>query len=266
MTDLFDISGRTALVTGGSKGIGRMIAEEYLRRGARVYICARKQEQLEAARDEMSALGECTAVRADLATVAGIEAFVGEFAESEDRLDILVNNAGAAWGEPFDTFSERGWDKVVDINLKSLFFTTQKLTPFLRAGASEAQPAKVINVASIDGIRVTSLETYPYGASKAGVIHLTRRMAMRLLPENILVNAIAPGAFASDLNVFARDAPDRVAASIPMKRLGRPEDMGGVAVYLASRAGDYVAGTTITVDGGVTFATTTSASWDAEPA
>lgn len=254
MTDMFDLSGRIAVVTGGSRGIGRMIAEEFVRRGVRTYITARKAEPCQQTAKELSEFGECIALPHDLSTPEGIGAFVSEFSEREKSLDILINNAGAAWGAPFDEFPESGWDKVMDINVKSLFFLTQQLAPMLREGASAEQPAKVINITSIDGIRNTDMETYSYSASKAGAIHLTRRMAKRLVGENIHVNSIAPGAFASDLNKFARDNPDKVASFIPAKRLGRPEDMAGAAVYMCSRAGDYLVGITLTVDGGIVYA------------
>ncbi len=184
----------------------------------------------------------------------GVAALSAAFSAREPRLDILVNNAGAAWGETYDTFPEKGWDKVVDLNLKTPFFLTQSLTPLLRAAASAERPAKVINVASIDGLSVNPQETYSYAASKAGLIQLTRRMALRLAPENIVVSAIAPGAFASEMNRVARDHGDEVAQRIPSRRIGRDEDMAGAAIYLASRAGDYVVGTTLVVDGGVTLA------------
>jgi 2-deoxy-D-gluconate 3-dehydrogenase len=255
MTDMFDLSGRIAVVTGGSRGIGRMIAEEFVRRGVRTYITARKAEPCQQTAAELSEFGECIALPHDLSTAEGIGAFVSEFSEREKSLDILINNAGAAWGAPFDEFPESGWDKVMDINVKSLFFLTQQLAPMLREAASAEQPAKVINITSIDGIRNTDMETYSYSASKAAAIHLTRRMAKRLVGEHIYVNSIAPGAFASDLNKFARDNPDKVASFIPAKRLGRPEDMAGAAVYMCSRAGDYLVGITLTVDGGIVYAT-----------
>ncbi|MDX1509021.1 MAG: SDR family oxidoreductase [Woeseiaceae bacterium] len=254
MTDLFDLEGRTAVITGGSRGIGRMIAEEFLRRGVRTYITARKADACKQAAEEMSELGECIAIPHDLSTIEGIRTFVAAVADREDRVHILINNAGAAWGEAFDEFPEEGWDKVMNINLKSPFFLTQQMAPLLRAAASEEQPARVINVASIDGIRVTDMETYSYVSSKAGLIHLTRRLAKRLVGEHIHVNAIAPGAFASDMNVFARDNPDGVSAGIPARRIGRPGDMAGTAVYMCSRAGDYLVGVTITVDGGIAYA------------
>ena len=175
------------------------------------------------------------------------------FAARESRLDILVNNAGAAWGAPFDEFPESGWDKVVDLNLKAPFFLTQALYGLLSIGAVD-RPAKVINIASIDGVSVNPQETYSYAASKAGLIHLTRRMALRLVEDNIVVSAIAPGAFASDMNRDARDHGDEVARRIPAGRIGTAEDMAGAAIYLASRAGDFVVGATLGVDGGVTLA------------
>ena len=253
MTDLFSLKGRVALVTGGSRGIGRMIASGFLAQGAKVYISSRKAADCDKTALELSALGECVSLPADVSTLEGAAALVKAFAERESTLDILVNNAGAAWGEAFDTFPEKGWDKVMDLNLKTPFFLTQALIGPLRK-AAEVQPAKVINIASIDGISVNPLETYSYAASKAGLIQLTRRMAMRLVQDNIVVTAIAPGAFASDMNRVARDQEEETAARIPAGRIGRDEDMAGAAIYLASRAGDYVVGSTLVVDGGVTHA------------
>lgn len=250
LTSLFSLEGRVALVTGGSRGIGRMIAEGFLAAGCeRVYVCARKQDELDAAQAE---LGErVVALQADLSTLRGVEELAREIAGREQRLDILVNNAGAAWGAPFDAFPEAGWDKVMDLNLKAPFFLTQKLHPLLKAAAGAGRPAKVINIASIDGQKINPWETYPYHASKAGLIHLTRRLAARLVGEGIVVSAIAPGAFPSAMNKAARDAADQVAKVIPAARVGAAEDMAGAAIYLASRAGDYVVGSTITVDGGI---------------
>ena len=254
MNDLFTLQGRVALVTGGSRGIGRMIAAGFLAQGARVYVSSRKAEACAATAAELSAHGECIALPADVSTMDGIAALVAAFSAREPRLDILVNNAGAAWGESFDTFPEKGWDKVVDLNLKTPFFLTQALHGALKAAASEERPAKVINIASIDGVSVNPQETYSYAASKAGLIHMTRRMALRLIEDGIVVTAIAPGAFASDMNRVARDHGDEVAKRIPARRVGRDEDMAGAAIYLASRAGDYVVGSTLVVDGGVTHA------------
>jgi NAD(P)-dependent dehydrogenase (short-subunit alcohol dehydrogenase family) len=254
MNELFSLAGRTALITGGSRGIGRMIAAGFLAQGARVYISSRKAEACDKTAAELASAGPCFALPADVSTMEGVAALTAAFSAREPRLDILVNNAGAAWGETYDTFPEKGWDKVVDLNLKTPFFLTQSLTSLLRAAASAERPAKVINVASIDGLSVNPQETYSYAASKAGLIQLTRRMALRLAPENIVVSAIAPGAFASEMNRVARDHGDEVAQRIPSRRIGRDEDMAGAAIYLASRAGDYVVGTTLVVDGGVTLA------------
>ncbi|MCA0324463.1 MAG: SDR family oxidoreductase [Proteobacteria bacterium] len=250
---LFSLKGRVALVTGGSRGIGRMIAEGFLRAGARVYISSRKEEACNAAAEAMSKLGECVSLPADVSSLDGVRQLVGEYQRHEQRLDILVNNAGAAWGAPYAEFPESGWDKVVDLNMKAPFFLTQAFTPLLKASATE-HLAKVIHVASIDGLSVNPLETYSYAASKAGLIHLTRRMALQLAPERIVVSAIAPGAFASDMNKDARDHGDDVAQHIPAGRIGTPQDMAGAAIYLASRAGDYVVGATLVVDGGVSWA------------
>jgi NAD(P)-dependent dehydrogenase (short-subunit alcohol dehydrogenase family) len=255
MNDLFSLAGRTALVTGGSRGIGRMIATGFLRAGCRaVYISARKAEACDATARELSAYGTCVSLPSDVADMVGVQALVAAYGEHEETLDILVNNAGAAWGESFDSFPEKGWDKVVDLNLKTPFFLTQALSAPLRKAASAERPAKVINIASIDGISVNPLETYSYAASKAGLIQLTRRMALRLASEHIVVSAIAPGAFASDMNRAARDHGEEVKKRIPSGRIGVDDDMAGAAIYLASRAGDYVVGSTLVVDGGVTHA------------
>ena len=251
--DLFSLKGRVALVTGGSRGIGKMIAAGFIEQGARVYISSRKP----GACDETAAeLGpNCISLPQDVATVEGCKALAARFGEHESKLDILVNNAGAAWGAPFDEFPESGWDKVMDLNLKSPFFLTQALHGALKAAASHEQPAKVINICSIDGIRLNPQETYSYHASKAGLIYLTRRMAATLINDAINVTGIAPGAFASEMNKVARDEGDAIAKRIPSRRIGRDEDMAAAAIYLASRAGDYVVGETIAVDGGVALAT-----------
>ncbi len=255
MNDLFSLAGRTALVTGGSRGIGRMIAAGFLSAGARaVYISARKAEACDTTARELASLGTCISLPADVSTLEGIDALVAAYARHESTLDILVNNAGAAWGETFDTFPEKGWDKVVDLNLKTPFFLTQALHEMLAKASAAGRLAKVINIASIDGISVNPQETYSYAASKAGLIQLTRRMALRLIGDGIAVSAIAPGAFASDMNRAARDHADEVKARIPAGRIGVDDDMAGAAIYLASRAGDYVVGSTLVVDGGVTHA------------
>jgi NAD(P)-dependent dehydrogenase (short-subunit alcohol dehydrogenase family) len=253
MKDLFSLAGRVALVTGGSRGIGYMIATGFLAQGAKVYISSRKAEACEEAAKALSQFGTCIPLPADVSTVEAARELAAELARREKSLDILVNNAGAAWGEPFETFPEKGWDKVVDLNMKAPFFLTQALYGLLKEGAKK-QPAKVINIASIDGISVNPWETYSYSASKAGLIHLTKRMSLRLVQDNIVVSGIAPGPFASEMNKMARDHGDEVAQRVPARRIGTTEDMAGVAIYLASRAGDYVIGETIAVDGGVTLA------------
>ncbi len=254
LNDMFGLNGRIALVTGGSRGIGKMIVEGYLAAGcARVYISARKTAQIEEAVADFETRypGKVIGLPVDLSTVEGCRALAKELEAREEKLDILVNNAGAAWGEPFENFPESGWDKVMDINVKSPFFLTQALHNLLKAAGTPAQPAKVINIGSIDGMRLNPWETYSYHASKAAILYLTKRMAARLVQDNILVTAIAPGAFQSDMNKAARDHGDAVAKSIPTKRIGVPEDMAGAAIFLASKAGDYVVGETIAVDGGL---------------
>jgi 2-deoxy-D-gluconate 3-dehydrogenase len=255
-TDLFSLKGRTALITGGSRGIGRMIAEGFLAQGAKVYISARKAEACDRTAAELSSAGaSCTSLPMDVSTTEGARNLAAAYAAHESSLDILVNNAGAAWLAPFDDFPEKGWDKVVDLNVKAPFFVTQALGTLLRAAASKDRPAKVINIASIDGIYLTPNETYSYAASKSGLIHLTRMMAARLIQDHIAVTAIAPGPFASDMNIWARDQAEQVAARTPARRIGTDLDMAGAAIFLASRAGDFVIGSTVTVDGGIAYAT-----------
>lgn len=247
---LFDIDGRTALVTGGSRGIGEMIARGFAEAGAKVYIAARDR----AAADEVAGdYDDVVALAADLSTLPGVEALAGEIAERETQLDILVNNAGATWGEPIESFSEVGWDKVVDLNVKALFFLTKSLLPLLATAATPDRPARVINIASIDGIRVPEFESYSYSASKAAVIHLTKVLARRLGQDSVNVNAIAPGLFPSKMTRFIFDhLEDEVLRSIPQGRAGRFEDMAGTAIYLASPASNYMTGQTLVIDGGIT--------------
>lgn len=255
MTSLFSVEGRTALVTGGSRGIGRMIAEGLLSAGAKVYISSRKADACDTTAEELSQFGECISLPADVSTAEGVAGLVRAYADREETLDILVNNAGAAWGAGFDEFPEHGWDKVMDLNVKAPFFLAQALKPMLvQAHGRTGKLSKIINIASIDGLSLNPLETYSYHASKAGVIHLTKRMAVRLAPEGIAVSAIAPGAFASEMNREARDHGDEISKSIPAGRIGVDEDMAGAAVYLASRAGDYVMGDVVVVDGAVSIA------------
>ena len=253
MKDLFSLEGRVALVTGGSRGIGKMIAQGFLEQGAKVYITARKAPACDQTAEEVSAIGPCVSLPHDLSTLDGCRALTDEFLQHETSLDILVNNAGAAWGAAFDEFPESGWDKVMNLNVKSPFFLTQMLHGALKKAAGAERLGKVVNIASIDGIRINPWETYSYQASKAGMIHLTRRMAARLINDDIAVSGIAPGAFASEMNKAARDEAAAVATMVPAKRIGRDEDMAGAAVFLASKAGDYVIGDTLAVDGGVAY-------------
>ncbi len=255
LKNLFSLEGRVALVTGGSRGIGRMIAEGFIMQGAKVYISSRKAPACDAAAAELSKDGgTCISLPQDISTVEGVKALAERLTALEPKLDILVNNAGAAWGADFDDFPESGWDKVMNLNLKSPFFLTQALHGALTAAGSQERPAKVINIASIDGMKLNPQETYSYHASKSGLIYLTRRMAARLIRDWIVVSCIAPGPFASEMNRAARDQADAVAARTPLRRIGTPEDMAGAAIYLASRAGDYVIGDTIAVDGGIAYA------------
>ena len=248
---LFSLEGRIALVTGGSRGIGKMFVEGLLAAGcAKVYISARKADQMQATIDEFGA-DRVIGIPADLSQMDGMVSLANELKARETRLDILINNAGAAWGQPYLEFSEAGWHRTMDLNVKTPFFLTQKLHDLLVAGGKSGHPAKVIHVSSIDGQRINPWETYAYQASKAAVIQLTRRMAARLIQDNIVVTSIAPGAFPSEMNKAAKDAPDASASGIPAKRIGTAEDMAAAAIYLCSRAGDYVVGETLTVDGGV---------------
>ena len=256
--NLFSLQDRIALVTGGSRGIGKMIAAGFLAQGAKVYISSRKADQCDATATELCQQygeGRCISLPQDVSTVKGCHQLTEKFEQHENKLDILVNNAGAAWGAEFDEFPEHGWDKVMDLNLKSPFFLIQSMHKLLKAGASDEHPAKVINICSIDGIRLNPWETYSYHASKSGLLYLTRRIAAKLAPERIVVTAIAPGPFASEMNRQARDHGDEVAKRTPMGRIGRPEDMAGAAIFLASKAGDYVVGDSIAVDGGLAYAT-----------
>ena len=247
---LFSVEGKTVVVTGGSRGIGRMIAQGFVDAGARVYIASRKTAELEKTAAELG----CTPVTADLSTREGVETLVSAVSAAESRLDVLVNNAGAAWGAPLEDYPEAGFDKVFAINVKGLFYLTTRFLPLLRAAASADDPARVINIGSIDGLRVPEMENYAYSAAKAGVHMLTRHLARRLAPDHITVNAIAPGPFESKMMAFALDDPElraRIEASIPLGRIGRPDDMAGAAIYLSSRAGAYLTGAVIPVDGGI---------------
>jgi NAD(P)-dependent dehydrogenase (short-subunit alcohol dehydrogenase family) len=250
--ELFSVRGKVALVTGGSRGVGEMIARAYVENGAKVYISARKAEACDATARSLSSLGECISLPADLARMEEIERLAAELERREKRLDILVNNAGASWGASFRDFPESGWDKVMDLNVKSVFFLTQRLLSLLEAAGSADSFSRVINIGSIEGIRTSHLETYSYAASKAGVNHLTKMMAKFLAPKHIAVNAIAPGYFPSKMTAgIAEDDTRAVLEGTPMKRMGNPDDMAAIALYLASRAGAFLCGAVIPVDGGL---------------
>ena len=255
MKDLFNVSGKVALVTGGSRGIGEMIAEGFVTNGVRTYISARKAEACDATAARLSEFGECISIPADLSTAEGIGALVGEIKSLEKQLDILVNNAGATWGAPIGEFPESGWDKVMTINVKSPFFLTQALLPLLENAASVEDPARIIMVGSVDGLNVNQMPTFSYGPSKAAIHHLTRTLAAHLADRNITANAIAPGLFPSKMTAATIDAMgDEIIRGTPLKRAGKPADMAGVAIYLASRASSFVTGVVIPVDGGLTGA------------
>jgi len=258
--NLFSIEGKIALVTGGSRGIGEMIAAGFLASGAKVYISSRKADVCEETAKRLAEKygGECIALPADCSTLDGIEPLAAALAERETRLDILVNNAGATWGAPIDEFPELGWDKVMDTNVKGVFFLTQKLLPLLRASATADDPARVINIGSVDGIKTPIFDNFSYGPSKAAVHHLTRVMAAHLVKENIIVNAIAPGPFPTWMLSagvgFGGKVEGQDWASVgkdnPRGRVGTMEDIAGVAIFLSSRAGAYTVGDTIVCDGG----------------
>jgi NAD(P)-dependent dehydrogenase (short-subunit alcohol dehydrogenase family) len=249
--DLFSITGKTALVTGGTRGIGKMIAEGFVEAGATVYISSRKADVCEEVAAELSEKGTCMGIPADLSTEAECRRLAEEMAARVDRLDILVNNAGATWSTPLADFDEAAFERVLSLNVKSVFHLTKFLVPLLAAARTQEEPARVINIGSIDGISVPVLETYSYSASKAAVHQLTRHLAKRLAPA-ITVNAIAPGPFQSKMMAATLDAfGEQIAASAPLKRIGRPDDMAGTAIFLSSRAGAYLTGTIIPVDGGI---------------
>jgi len=248
---LFSIDAKTALVTGGSRGIGLMIATGFVEAGAKVYISSRKAQVCDEVAAALSSSGTCISLPADLSTEAGCAGLAAALAQREERLDILVNNAGATWGAAIEEFDEAAWERVLALNVKGVFHLTKYLLPRLRAAGSVDQPARVINIGSIDGLSVPVLETYSYSASKAAVHHLTRHLAKRLAPE-VTVNAIAPGPFESKMMAATLAAfGEQIAASNPLKRIGRPDDMAGAAIFLASRAGAYLTGAVIPVDGGM---------------
>jgi NAD(P)-dependent dehydrogenase (short-subunit alcohol dehydrogenase family) len=252
MKNLFSVQGKVALVTGGSRGIGYMIARGYVENGVKTYISARKADACEAAAKELSAYGTCIALPADVGKLDDLRRLVKDLSAREPKLHILVNNAGANWAEPIDAYSESGWDKVVDTNLKSVFFLTRELIPQLKAAGTAVDPARVINVGSIDGLHVPGLDTFAYSSSKAGVHHLTRVLARRLAHDNINVNAVAPGPFESKMMAETlKTFGDAIKAACPRGRIGEPEDMAGTAIFLASRASAYITGAVLPVDGGI---------------
>ena len=254
MGELFSVEGKTAMVTGGSRGIGLMIARAFVEGGARVYVSSRKAEVCRQVAKELSRTGECLALPADLSSEEACRRLAEEVGEREDRVQVLVNNAGATWGAPLEDYPAAAWDKVLDLNLKAPFFLTRAMLPLLEAGAAPGDPARVVNVGSIDGLRVPPMPTYAYSASKAGLHQLTRVLAKELGPRGITVNAIAPGPFESKMMAETlRRFGDQIAAAAPLGRIGRPDDMAGAALYLASRAGAYVTGAVLPVDGGLTL-------------
>jgi NAD(P)-dependent dehydrogenase (short-subunit alcohol dehydrogenase family) len=252
ISDLFSISGKTALVTGGSRGIGLMIARGFVESGATVYISSRKADVCEQVAAELSQSGTCIALPADLSTEDECRRLAGEVTErTGGRLDILVNNAGATWGAPLADYDEAAWERVLALNVKGVFHLTKFLVPALQAAGTPDEPARVVNIGSIDGIQVPILETYAYSASKAAVHQLTRHLARALAPT-VTVNAIAPGPFESKMMAATLESfGEQIAASAPLKRIGRPDDMAGTALFLTSRAGAYLTGAIIPVDGGI---------------
>jgi NAD(P)-dependent dehydrogenase (short-subunit alcohol dehydrogenase family) len=255
MADLFDVTGKRALVTGGSRGIGAMIARGLLEAGARVVIASRKEADLNATAAELASLGDVTAIPADLSKPDGAESLAAAVTERFPALNILVNNAGATWGAPLEDFPQSGWDRVIGTNVEGVFNLTTRLLPALRSAASAEDPARVINIGSIDGLRPSGLDNYSYTASKAAVHMLTRHLAKKLAAEQITVNAIAPGPFESKMMAFVLDSPEgrtAVEQSVPLGRIGRPDDAAGLVQFLASRAGSYLTGTVIPLDGGIT--------------
>ena len=255
MKDLFQLNSKSALVTGGSRGIGEMIATGFVMNGARTYISSRKAGACDATAERLSEYGECISMPCDLSSQDGVQHLATALVEREEKLDILVNNAGATWGEPLESFPESAWDKIMTINLKAPFFLTQALVPLLEKAASHKDPARVINIGSIDGLHVNKLPTFSYGPSKAGIHHLTRMLAANLAARHINVNAIAPGPFESKMMTHTlQTMGDQIIEAVPRKRIGEPSDMAGAAIFLSSKASSYITGVVLPVDGGITGA------------
>jgi NAD(P)-dependent dehydrogenase (short-subunit alcohol dehydrogenase family) len=251
MSSLFDVSGKVVLVTGGSRGIGEMIARGFVDAGAKVYISSRKANACDSLAAELSRHGQCISLPADLSTEAECRRLAGEVASRESRLDVLINNAGATWGAPMAEYDEEAFERVLALNVKAVFHVTKFLRPLLEAASSPDNPARVINIGSIDGLHVPAMETYAYSASKAAVHQLTRHLAKAMAPD-VTVNAIAPGPFDSKMMRATLEAfGEQIAASAPMKRIGRPSDMAGAAIFLASPAASYITGVILPVDGGI---------------
>ncbi|MFH1090053.1 MAG: SDR family oxidoreductase [Pseudomonadota bacterium] len=252
--DLFSVKGKVALVTGGSRGIGLIIARGYVEAGVKVYISSRKKKVCDQVAEEFSAIGACISLPADISTLEGIIDLREKISQKEPSLDILVNNAGVTWGAPIAEYPESGFDKVMDINVKAMFYLTRELLPLLEKAAKPDDPARVINIGSVDGLMVPMFESYAYAASKAAVHHLTRVLAVQLGPRGITVNAIAPGPFESKMAEWMLDNFEhKFIENSPIKRIGRPSDMAGVSIYLASRAASYITGAVIPVDGGISI-------------
>ena len=251
MENLFDVNNKVALVTGGSRGIGAMIAEGFVKNGVKTYISSRKSDDCNKKSEELSEFGQCISIPADLTDMKQMDRLVAQIKEREKNLNILVNNAGAAWGASFDNFPENGWDKVMDTNVKSIFFLSQKLIDILEISGTNSDPSRIINIGSIDGIGIPRAETYSYPASKAALHQLTRVLANRLSDRNINVNAIAPGPFQSNMMASTlKEHGDQIKQSVPRNRIGLPEDMAGATIFLSSKASAYITGAIIPVDGG----------------
>jgi len=250
MMNLFSVAGKVAVVTGGSSGIGAMIARGFVENGVKIYITARKFEQLQQTADELSVFGECIAIQSDLSTMAGVDAFADEILKKEPKIDILINNAGAVWGASIDEFPESGWDKVMDLNVKSIFFLSKRLLPALCLAGKVDEPSRIVNIASINGITHPRMNNYSYSASKAAVIQMTRHMAADLRPSHVNINGIAPGFFPSKMTKHVLKHEQEITKNLPARRTGELADIAGTAIYLCSRASNYVCGHTVVVDGG----------------